>query len=164
MAPRDFADVSPPAPEDAVEARKAAFTRFLGIQPRWSLLTEMVWTEPLFRGFLFVMLAACVLQVSLGPKAQQHNGPFPFALVIFAPFALGYFMWFRMRRRARAAFNDRACPDCGFPLNGIPNTRSTIQPSLDLGPARCPECGSPWPLIPPAILKPREITALRQSP
>lgn len=44
------------------------------------------------------------------------------------------------------------CPDCNYTLTGIPNA---IEPDLlngvHTGPARCPECGTHWPLIPPPV-------------
>jgi hypothetical protein len=48
------------------------------------------------------------------------------------------------------AIEHRACPACGYDLNGSPDG---IEPDLVLdtrtGPRVCPECGTPWPLLPP---------------
>jgi hypothetical protein len=59
---------------------------------------------------------------------------------------------FIRRARCRKAINHCHCPDCSYDLAGVPDA---IDPEdLDgqfVGPARCPECGSPWPLLPPPI-------------
>lgn len=48
------------------------------------------------------------------------------------------------------AIDHRRCPDCGYDLTGAP---PAIDPTrlagADVGPRLCPECGSPWPLLPP---------------
>lgn len=55
-----------------------------------------------------------------------------------------------LRRRALRRLESRSCPDCGYRLQGAP---AAVAPKLlkgvPSGPVACPECGSPWPLIPP---------------
>jgi hypothetical protein len=52
--------------------------------------------------------------------------------------------------RFAGALTHHTCPDCDYELGAIP---AAIPPSLvggvNIGPAVCPECGSPWPLLPP---------------
>jgi hypothetical protein len=54
-------------------------------------------------------------------------------------------------RLARAAAQ-RRCPDCSYPLADLPTPFDGAPGSpIPAGPERCPECGSPWPLIPPRL-------------
>ncbi|HVZ94692.1 MAG TPA: hypothetical protein VG797_09300 [Phycisphaerales bacterium] len=47
---------------------------------------------------------------------------------------------------------DRACPDCGYDLSGTPEGLPGVAAAgRRAGPARCPECGIPWPFIPPPL-------------
>ncbi len=50
----------------------------------------------------------------------------------------------------RRALVNRSCPDCGYDLRASPDA---LPPEplggFRVGPARCPECGVPWPLTPP---------------
>lgn len=58
----------------------------------------------------------------------------------------------RRRARCRKALAARVCPDCSYDLSGLPDE---IEPeNLEgqrIGPERCPECGVPWPLLPPPV-------------
>jgi len=64
-----------------------------------------------------------------------------------------------MRRRAQfrlaRALIDKRCPACDYNLSGL--TALTVSGSTlqHVGPALCPECGAPWPLVPPPV--PNEI-------
>lgn len=54
------------------------------------------------------------------------------------------------RRRLLAGAQGSACPDCGFPLADVrPAPTALPERSAEVGPAVCPECGCPWPLVPP---------------
>jgi hypothetical protein len=53
------------------------------------------------------------------------------------------------RRRLRARILHRCCPDCGYSLEGLPETIDLGVVGIRVGPAHCPECGSLWPLLPP---------------
>lgn len=52
--------------------------------------------------------------------------------------------------RIRRALRELGCPDCGYSLAqtrpGLPLPAGVEE---TVGPPRCPECGSPWPLVPP---------------
>ena len=43
------------------------------------------------------------------------------------------------------------CPGCGYDLSGLSHLESRGSTLLDVGPERCPECGAPWPLVPPPV-------------
>jgi hypothetical protein len=70
--------------------------------------------------------------------------------------AIPWLVWHiaRLRRRAacRRAIERHGCPDCGYDLTGAPEPidRAMLR-GLSAGPNRCPECGSPWPLLPPPV-------------
>jgi len=59
---------------------------------------------------------------------------------------------YSMLRRTIEDCQQSCCPDCRYPLAGIPDA---IDPALlngtHTGPARCAECGTHWPLVPPPI-------------
>lgn len=71
----------------------------------------------------------------------------------------------RTTRNADKAQLSRACPDCGFSLAGMPALVMTnpINPAetIDAGPAKCPECGTHYPLVPPPT--PDEIVEYQRS-
>lgn len=41
------------------------------------------------------------------------------------------------------------CPDCNYLLRGLKSPYGAAY--SEWGPDRCPECGAPWPLVPPQI-------------
>lgn len=48
----------------------------------------------------------------------------------------------------------RDCPHCTYDLEGCPPGIAVEDNyGLDIGPRACPECGCPWPLIPPRTPK-----------
>jgi len=49
--------------------------------------------------------------------------------------------------RLRRALRSRMCPDCGYPL--VTAAFSESERLKLIGPRRCAECGSAWPLVPP---------------
>ncbi|MBX3404318.1 MAG: hypothetical protein KF699_12985 [Phycisphaeraceae bacterium] len=55
-------------------------------------------------------------------------------------------------RRHQSRLLNRCCLDCGYALDHLPSTISTLEGvAVDTGPERCPECGCPWPLVPPVL-------------
>jgi hypothetical protein len=68
---------------------------------------------------------------------------------LFLGLALGIIRLWRGRQRAIAGLTAGRCPDCAYPLAGIP---AALIQCPQAGPARCPECGTLWPLVPPAVL------------
>lgn len=68
------------------------------------------------------------------------------AVLLFTP------LIFRHRlhmRRCRKALRTKCCPDCDYSLKELPPAiPSKHLQGLISGPAQCPECGSPWPLVP----------------
>ncbi len=58
-------------------------------------------------------------------------------------------------RSSKRSFLTRAlkrqfCPDCKYDLRGCdPGLAPDLLLGLNIGPKRCPECGSHWPLLPP---------------
>lgn len=57
-----------------------------------------------------------------------------------------------LRRRLRRAIVERMCPDCLLDLHGTAPAISTDDlDGANAGPASCPRCGAPWPLLPPGL-------------
>lgn len=68
--------------------------------------------------------------------------------IVLMSAAIGRGEW--MRRRTLRRLDSLSCPDCGYGLRGTPpGVAPERLKGLPTGPAACPECGSPWPLIPP---------------
>lgn len=65
------------------------------------------------------------------------------ALLLVVPFS-----W-RRDEEDPASFDMDRCPDCGYGLNGVPDAIPAERVGAGTGPGACPECGAPWPLVPP---------------
>lgn len=83
-------------------------------------------------------------------KADARTG---FPHVFFVPLLIAFFaqrrwLGFGTTARLRRTLRDRSCPDCDY---GLASTKPAFEPALlrIVGPKACPECGSPWPLVPP---------------
>lgn len=65
--------------------------------------------------------------------------------------------FYRGRYSGAEVLSRRICPDCGYRLGDL---RCEINPDevhgLWIGPRACPECGSPWPMIPPPVFDSRD--------
>lgn len=83
-----------------------------------------------------------------------HSGSFPLTNIgIFGSLALYMILHARLRRRLRGALDQESCPDCAYDLRACPPAIPREQLSGQLiGPERCPECGSLWPLLPPPVI------------
>lgn len=107
---------------------------------------------------LAAIAAACVLAPStlMITAGRPFPGIFPIDVICgLTAIALGSCLLGRLSflcTRTNRALSARQCPDCSYMLAGIPNA---IDPALlnglHTGPARCPECGTHWPLVPPPI-------------
>lgn len=73
-------------------------------------------------------------------------------------------------KNADAARRRGCCPDCGFSLQGldrpaafarVASANAASDQPIDIGPERCPECATAWPLVPPPT--PAELLARRES-
>jgi len=109
-----------------------------------------------------VMITLSVLLAGQDLAAGQPPVPALIGIAIAAGLWLGMAWWIRRGGIGRteaeplnavdisAALARRACPDCGYGLNGV---RPAIDPAplggVDVGPEICPECTSKWPLVPP---------------
>lgn len=71
-------------------------------------------------------------------------------LILAVPWLVWHISRVQRRRRCRLALEHTRCPDCGYDLKGAPEPIDrAILGGLSAGPDRCPECGVPWPLVPP---------------
>lgn len=58
-----------------------------------------------------------------------------------------------LRRRLARALDDDRCPKCSYDLRGIgPPLGLEAKLDVRVGPARCPECGCAWPLVPATVI------------
>lgn len=77
------------------------------------------------------------------------------SLVVLVPFVglFGLLAFVHVAsRRHQSRLLNRCCVDCGYTLDHLPSMLSPLDgAAVDTGPARCPECGCPWPLIPPIL-------------
>jgi hypothetical protein len=54
--------------------------------------------------------------------------------------------------RKSRCLSDRICPECGYELGGhADGVEAAMIGGVRVGPAKCPECGVAWPLVPPSI-------------
>lgn len=80
----------------------------------------------------------------------------------------GAFLFWSLRRNfgiLHRAVEGR-CPDCNYDLKACPREPAFDPTTLgvDVGPARCPECGAFWPLVPPSELGPVAQAASPEPP
>lgn len=68
------------------------------------------------------------------------------------------------RKRGRSllarAIVDHTCPACEYDLSGLMADEVGGRGLLRIGPANCPECGAPWPLVPPPVPKEKPATPI----
>lgn len=69
---------------------------------------------------------------------------------------LGWTMWQDGKRvPVRRALSQLLCPLCSYELTGNDVIPAEQLNGEHCGPQKCPECGTPWPLIPPSCPKER---------
>lgn len=119
-------DPSCPAAAEEVEGRRRAWLdrRDAGAGPPAPLVLEVV-------GYVVL---ACIASLMVRSVVFRYL-VISLAVLVFIRLCV----LVRRRHRRRRALLDRCCPDCDYLVSEQPG---------DFGPARCPECGSPWPLVP----------------
>lgn len=139
-----------------LETRRDQLRAWLARPARGEALWGMSLDNPLFAVVsIACLLVPGLLLVSRPDRVTIPRGYSQFLIPasLLTTLAIRQLLFSRAKQRARDAAAESACPDCRYSLVNLPSTPSPIQNVVDLGPARCPECGSPWPLIPPALLK-----------
>ena len=102
--------------------------------------------SPFARVATFTLILAFALP-TITDASDSAFSLFPLAVVFSWPFVLLAFLRVGNRRVHQRMLAGQ-CPDCGYDATAVPPAFD--EPSLaTLGPARCTECGSPWPLVPP---------------
>jgi hypothetical protein len=111
-----------------------------------------------FWAFVLLMLGLAawhaVLALGLGPfNTWRLAGPL-LIVVLFAVLMRRGFSGFR-QRRSLTRLQAGQCIDCGYSLAELPSRRLATRDggSISVGPERCPECGCPWPMVPPRALE-----------
>jgi hypothetical protein len=108
--------------------------------PTWGLV---------FTPKLWLIAFAAMLGVSAISITSRESSSLSF-IMINVLWAIPTFSLKSSIKRLSSCVANARCPDCSYALKGVPSrVLGTAELTLDLGPKRCPECGSPWPLIPP---------------
>jgi hypothetical protein len=88
----------------------------------------------------------------LGTARPDRGFPCAWQLTILAPIVTHSYFVARRRKRLRGALAQVNCPDCGYDLRDCaPAIAREGLGGFFIGPERCPECGSLWPLLPPPV-------------
>lgn len=111
--------------------------------------STMPWVTPAYVFFAGLFVLAMYSKITLFSGSPIFM-PWIFFAVSWLPMFLGH----RRLKRLREALDRPICPDCGYNLEGLPESKDRWgRPAPGMGPHCCPECGTPWPMIPPAIPK-----------
>jgi hypothetical protein len=136
---------SPSDASDLFEAAKAELQQRLAFwKRRWGAEPKRRATR--LASAITVAVLACFI-VGILPGVVN-------ALLLGVGGVLLFFAVRRERKRELLGFIERrVCPDCGYDLK---NSRLVVHGAdcSVFGPPACPECGSTWPLVPPAIESP----------
>ncbi len=138
-----------------VEARRAALQDSPSILDVAKIVRRTMGTDP--RAVLLSNAGSTGVLLFIVLLSYPGQSPFTWLplVLISAQFPLGMCAWWltaRRVKRVQASLTQRCCPDCGYSLVGVPPGLPALgERGHAVGPARCPECGSPWPLVPPVL-------------
>jgi hypothetical protein len=106
-----------------------------------------------YREFWWLSIPSLLYVGVMMLSTQARVAPLNFvsAIVLFQVFIYLVPALLAKRRlsRLRRSLTEFSCPDCGYPLADFAAGRWRGAQVPGLGPPRCVECGSPWPLLPP---------------
>lgn len=138
---------------DRTSARSLSHIEKLAGKAQWQISQN----DPLLRAMQVVPIAClCFLFVSARTGASTAFGLqvatlMPMTLV--GSIIVGRLRAFSLARRLVGSVAAKRCCNCQYPLAGVPDAiPSRILQGVEVGPRRCPECGAPWPLVPPPTL------------
>lgn len=103
---------------------------------------------------LWVALLPLVPASSLIPSMLGVRSLWPGFLVVatmFGTFVVTNRVTSDRLNRVKASLTKPICPDCGYSLNRGKEVADHDGNPVHFGPPRCPECGTPWPLIPAPV-------------
>ncbi len=103
----------------------------------------------LYFGLISISFLASIMVIGFVPALFGSRFQWPVLSFIFMPFgmmAFGLFNSPSFRTRRTLVFS--LCPDCEYSLKELPDAIE-LPGDERTGPIVCPECGCPWPLIPP---------------
>jgi hypothetical protein len=96
--------------------------------------------------FLFV---GFIVAMALGPLLLGYSASLPTLMFLLMPaVAIPFFVRMKPMFRLLRSLIHSVCPDCEYPLAELPDAIE-LPDGVRTGPAVCPECGCPWPLVPP---------------
>lgn len=99
-----------------------------------------------------VGLVTLIVERSANPKPATWAGWSVLRVLGPSLVTLAFWVGLIVRNKSIATAASRGrCPDCRYDLSACPRKPGLSRDELgvDIGPARCPECGAFWPLIPP---------------
>jgi hypothetical protein len=134
-----------------VELWRSALSTNKGLTARGPFVFADPWMGLTILAVVVALFAAPIASAGHSPGRGEPWMWIFWTLMILAAL-LGPFRLRRLRRRLLRALNERVCPNCWYDLVSLP---PALEPKLtggySTGPSRCPECGSPWPLLPPPV-------------
>jgi len=128
-----------------IESRRAFWIHHLAHFSTGSRLRMCNDVTPVLGGFFI----AWPLLVSMLPGTMLSSFGIIFLLV--GPTIFVWLLSNDRLRRIRTSLAESKCPDCSYPLLGLPDGEPRTGAVPGIGPRRCCECGTPWPLLPPPI-------------
>ena len=131
------------------ELRELATTRLgqpLGVQGSIYVANSNYW-------FRLAFMLACTLPLVASQFTKSHPLiAIPATQSTLVAIVVLFMYGSRLPRRISHAIRAGQCPDCRYDLSTLPSPFASSEPRpINSGPERCPECGAPWPLIPPAF-------------
>lgn len=112
---------------------------------------RVMWLRPSHR---VILLCAIFIPALIGEYGKQVPWlRMPLSLAPMLALVTLYIIASRLPGRLTGAAANRRCPDCDYPLADLPSPFDSASSAAPIrsGPERCPECGTPWPLIPPRL-------------
>jgi|GEM_PF-6343983 len=106
-----------------------------------------------------IVLIAGVLALSLVPtwapilRMDPIHAALSFAPPVVVLFLMGPAWWsIRRCKRVHRSLIENNCPECDYPQPSGVRVVASDGKTVEFGPRACPECGEPWPRIPPDMI------------
>ena len=101
----------------------------------------------------FLPLMGFIVVMTIVPMLKGNFVSSPGLIFLLVPIAMFPLMLFaRWHTRIVRCLVLSLCPDCEYSLGELPDAIE-FSNGERTGPERCPECGAPWPLVPPPAIR-----------